>query len=144
RMTSTFLKKVRRARTPVATFLWCCDSLLEVGQHCVAKELDLTSAIVTPDFQQDVRAARFAILLDAVNAFIRSAGDWADFAQDVVGYGLSRGFSSALFHGRGHGAKFVEGEPGAFEQDIGRALDVLNLVGQVHGRLFARAFLTLP
>ena len=50
----------------------------------------LLLAVLSPEFEHDVRASRRAIPLDRLSALIRRACDGANFLQDVVADGLRR------------------------------------------------------
>src|ERR1700676_3134604 len=114
-----------------------------MGEHGIAEEFGLAGAVVAPDFEHDVGAAGGAIFFDAGDAFFGCTGDGADFAKDFVGDGFGGGFAATGFHGVGDGLQVFASEAGAIEQDVRRVFDILHFVGEVHGGLFARAFLAL-
>src|SRR5260370_3004392 len=115
----------------------------EMRKNSLAEKFGLTRAVVAPDFEHDVRATGGAILFDLLDALVGSAGNGADFAQDFVGHCLGGGFAAAFFHRVRDGLKLFKGEARAFEQRVSGAPDVLHLIGEVHGRLLAGAFLAL-
>src|SRR5580693_2883260 len=112
-------------------------------QHGLAKQLGLAGTVIAPDFQHDVRATRVAIFLDASDALFRRSGNRTNFMQNFVSHGSSRGFPPAFFHSVSDGPQFVKSQACAFEEYVGRASNVLHLVGEVHRRLLARAFFAL-
>src|SRR5580692_1099213 len=112
-------------------------------QYRVAKQLGLAGAVIAPDFQHDVRATRVAVFLDASDAFFRRPGNRTNFMQNLVSHSISSGLTPASFHGVSDGPQLVEGQARRLEKHVGRALDVLYLVGEVHRRLLARAFFAL-
>src|ERR1700675_4031257 len=114
--------------------------LLEMRKNCFPKELRLADAVVTPNLQPDVRTACRAILLDALDALVGSAGYGANFVQNFVGHSLGSCFAPSSFHGVGNRLKLLEGQPRTFEKHVRGSLDVLNFIGEIHGGLFARAF----
>ena len=54
---------------------------MKVRNHRLAEKLGLFETIVAPNFQQDVRAASGAILLDPLDALVGRAGDGANFLE---------------------------------------------------------------
>src|SRR6266705_1058503 len=115
----------------------------EMRNNSLAEKFGLTRAVVAPDFEHDVCKAGSTILFDPLDAFVGSASHGADSAQDFVGHRFGGGFAATFFHRVRDGLKLFKGEAGAFEQSVSGAFDVLHLIGEVHVRLLAGAFLAL-
>jgi hypothetical protein len=112
-------------------------------QDSVSEQLGLPGAIVPPDFQHDVGAARIAVFFNPLDAFFRRPGNGADFTEDVVRDRFRRGFPSTFFHGVGDWPQLIEGQAGTFQQDVGRSPDILHFVRKIHRSLLASTFLSL-
>src|SRR6266436_293731 len=110
----------------------------EMRQHGFTKKPCLADTVVSPNLQHDVRAACGAILFDPLDALVGSTGYGANFTQNLVGDSFGRCFASAFFHGVGNGLKLCESQTRTFEKHVRRSLYILNLIGQIHGCLFAR------
>src|SRR5262249_9673021 len=87
----------------------------------------------------DVRAARVPVLLDRLNAVARRAGDRLALVEEGICHLRLRGGAAALLPRLRDGADLVLVDLGEVEEDVGRALDVLHLVGEVHAADLARA-----
>src|SRR5919204_3016356 len=111
----------------------------EMRQHLPPEELDLLVAAVAPELQHDVRAAGVAVLLDCVDAVARRAGNRLALVEDGVGDLRLRGEASTALHRLRDRPDLVLLQPGEVEQRVRRALDVLDLVREVHARDLARA-----
>jgi hypothetical protein len=90
-----------------------------------------------------VRGARVAVFLDAFDAFLRSAGNRAGLAQDIVCDRLRSGFAAAFLHGIGDWLEFFEGQSRRLQQDISRSFNILHFVREIHGGLLARTLFSL-
>src|ERR1700694_5731261 len=112
-------------------------------QNSFTEKLGLAGPVITPDFKHDVRATSRAIFLNTGYAFVGRAGNRANFAQHSIGDRFGRGFAAAFFHGIGNRLTLFKSETSALEENVGRTSDVLYLVGEIHCRLFASAFLAL-
>src|SRR5258708_36708349 len=121
------------AKTAAALFL-------EMRQHGLTKKLGLADTVVSPNLQHDVRAACGAILFDPLDAFVRSPGNGAHFAQNLVTDSFGRCFTAAFFHDVGNRLQLFEGQPRAFEKHVRGSLYILHLIGEIHRCLFSRAF----
>src|SRR6185437_13613998 len=110
-----------------------------VRQDLLAEQADLLQAILAPQLQHDVRAARVLVFLDRGDAVGRRAGDRLAFVEDRVGHLRLGGKTSPLLHRLRDRADLVLLEAGEVEQRVSRALDVLHLVRQVHACDLTRA-----
>src|SRR5947208_6415955 len=104
----------------------------EMRQHLFAEQLDLLVPPVAPELEHHVRATGLAVLLDRSDAVGRSACDRPALVEDLVRHLCLRSEPSAVLHRFGHGLDFLLRQPGKVEQRVGRTLDVLHLVGEVH------------
>ena len=109
------------------------------GKHLLAEEPDLVVAAVAPELEHHVRTAGVPVLLDRGDAFVRRAGDRLALVEDRVRHRRLRREPTALLHRLGDRPDLVLLEPGQVEQRVGRPLDVLHLVREVHARDLARA-----
>src|ERR671927_1209549 len=115
----------------------------EMRQHLFPEEPDLLVPPVAPELEHHVRAAGVTVLLDRLDAVARRPGDRPALVEDRVRHlGLGREPPAAL-HRLRDGPDLVLLEAGELEQRVGRALDVLDLVREVHGRDLARAVAAL-
>src|SRR5437667_3524878 len=104
----------------------------EMRQHLPAEELDLLVPPIAPVLQQDVSAAGGAVLLDRVDAVGRLPGDRLALVEDLVGHLRLRRETPALLHRLRDRPDLVLRQPREVEEGVGRALDVLHLVREVH------------
>src|SRR5919199_1386794 len=118
-------------------------SATEAREYPLAEEPDLLVPPVAPELEHHVRAAGVAVLLDRLDAVGRRAGDRPAFVEDRVRHLGLRGEPAATLHRLGDRADLVLLEPGELEQRVGGALDVLDLVREVHGRDLACAVASL-
>ena len=95
--------------------------------------------VVAPQLEHHVRAAGVAVLLDRRDAVGGRAGDRLALVEHRVGHLLLRRQAAAALHRLGDGPDLVLLDPRELEQRVGRALDVLHLVREVHARDLARA-----
>ena len=102
---------------------------LEVRQYFLAEQTRLFEAVVSPQFQHNMRTARRAIFLESLYALRRGACDGANFLQNGIGNGARRGLAPTSLHSLRDGPNFVEAEACAFEQRVGRAANVLHFIG---------------
>src|SRR5207302_2996138 len=111
----------------------------EMGQHLPPEELDLLVAAVAPELQHDVRAAGVAVLLDRLDAVTGRARDRLALVEDHVRHlRLGREPAAALHRLRDR-ADLVLLQPCELKERVRGALDVLDLVREVHARDLARA-----
>src|SRR6266536_4289514 len=110
----------------------------EMRQHLSPEQLDLLMAAIAPELQHDVRAAGLPVLLDRGDAVVRSTRDRLALVENLVRHLRLGGETPALLHGVGDGADLLLHQAGEVEQGVGCALDVLDLVGEVHPRDLAR------
>src|SRR5256714_14833723 len=111
----------------------------EMRQHLPAEELDLVVTAVTPELQHHVRAARVPILLDRRDAIGGSSRNRLALVEDLVRHLRLGGEASPLFHRLSDRTDLVLRQSGQVEQRVRGALDVLDLVGEVHPGDLARA-----
>src|SRR6266480_3435177 len=104
----------------------------EMGQHLLPEELDLLVPAFAPELEHDVRATGVAVLLNRRDAVGRRARDRLALVEDLVRDLRLRGEAAPLLHRRGDGPDLVLCQPGEVEERVGRALDVLHLVCEVH------------
>src|SRR5665213_923727 len=98
----------------------------DVGEDLVREQLHLALAVLAPELEHDVRAAGLAVLLDRGHALRRRAGDRLALRQDLVTDGRRCREPAAALHRVGDRADLLLAQAGEFEQDVGRALDVLD------------------
>src|SRR5260370_41870326 len=84
----------------------------EMRKNSIAEKFGLTRAVVAPDFEHDVRATGGTILFDPLDAFVGSAGNGADFAQDFVSHRFGGGFAATFLYRVRTGLKLFNGEAG--------------------------------
>ena len=98
------------------------------------RRLELAVPVLAPELEHDVRAAGLAVLLDRRDAVVGRPGDRLAAVEQGVGHLLLRRQPPAALHRLGHGRQLVHLDLRELEKRVGRALDVLELVRQVHGR----------
>src|SRR5438067_5729609 len=111
----------------------------EMRQHLASEQLDLLVPPLTPELEHHMRATGVAVLLDGGDAVGRRAGDRLALVEDLVRHLRFRRETPALLHRFGDGPNLVLPESGEIEERVGRALDVLHLVGEIHTGDLARA-----
>src|SRR4051794_18938990 len=108
-------------------------------QYVAAEQLDLPAPVVAPELEQDVIAARVAVLLDRRDAVGRGAGDRLAAVEQVVAHHLGRGLAPAAVERLRDRPDLLRVDAGLLEQYVGGARDVLDLVREVHRGDLARA-----
>ena len=98
-----------------------------------------SSRFGAPELEHDVGAAGIAVLLDRLDAVARRSRDGLALVEERVGHLRLRGEAAALLHRLGDGADLVLVDLREVEEDVGGALDVLHLVGEVHAADLAGA-----
>src|SRR6266536_6239511 len=101
-------------------------------QHFLAEEADLLVPVGSPQLEHDVRAARLAVLLDRGDALVRRAGDRLATVEQGIGHLLFRGETAAALHRLRDRSQLAHLDLGGLEQRVRSALDVLELVGEIH------------
>src|SRR6266404_9056572 len=114
-------------------------SLPEMRQDLLAEEPDLLVPVLAPQLEHHVRASRTTVLLDGRDAVVRRTGDGLALVEQRVRHLRFRGEPAALLHRLGDRADLILLDAGEVEQGVGRALDVLHLVGEIHAGDLARA-----
>src|SRR4029077_2358359 len=100
----------------------------------------LFQAIVPPKLKHDVRAARGAVLFQALDALLGGACNRTNLIENSICDCAGGGFATATFHSISDWTNLFERETRTFEEGVRRASDVLNFVGKIHGGHFAGAF----
>src|SRR6266540_1305502 len=111
----------------------------EMWQHLLPEQLDLLLASLAPELEHHVSAAGVAILLDRRDAIRGGARDRLALVEDLVRHLRLRGQTPALLHRLRDRPDFLLRQPREVEECVGRALDVLHLVREVHAGDLARA-----
>src|SRR6185436_20354014 len=142
-------RRARRATSPTPAPPPCpsleprpSPSVAEVWQHLATEEPDLLVAVISPELEHHVRAARVAVLLDRGDAVRRRPGDRPALVEERVRDLRLRREPSALLHRLGHRADLVHLDARELEERVGGAGDVLHLVREVHPRDLARPVAT--
>src|SRR3954447_17078247 len=114
-------------------------SATELREHLLAEEPNLLLPVLAPELQHDVAAAGVAVLLDRRDAIVGSTRDRLALVEDRISDLRLRGEAPALLHRLGDRPDLVLLEAGEVEQRVGRALDVLQLVREIHAGDLTRA-----
>ena len=112
-------------------------------QHLFAEQLDLLVPVVAPQLEHHVSAAGLTVLLDRSDAVGGSSRDRLALVEDLVRHPRLRREPSALLHRFGDRLDLLLRQSGKIEQRVGRTLDVLHLVGEVHACDLPRAIAPL-
>ena len=104
----------------------------DLRQDLLSEQLQLPEPVLAPELEHHVRAAGLLVLLDRGDAVLGRAGDRLALVEDLVGDRGLGGQPSAGFHRLRDGTDLVLCQARALEQRVGGALDVLDLVGEVH------------
>src|SRR5439155_4927948 len=118
----------------ISTVMW---------QHLFAEQLDLLVPVVAPQLEHHVSAAGLTVLLDRSDAVGGSSRDRLALVEDLVRHPRLRREPSALLHRFGDRLDLLLRQSGKIEQRVGRTLDVLHLVGEVHACDLPRAVASL-
>src|SRR6266508_1781807 len=110
----------------------------EMREHLLPEQRDLLVPPVAPELEHHVRATGVAVLLDRRDAVGGSPRDRLALVEDLICDLRLRCEPPALLHRLGDGADLVLSQACEVEQCVGRAFDVLHLVGEVHPGDLAR------
>ena len=124
------------------------QGLLDLVQCLGGDLIELAAPVLAPELEHDVGAARLAVGLDRGDAVLGRAGDRLAAVEERVGHLRLRGQPSSPLHRRGDGLELAHPDLRELEQRVCGALDVLELVREVHacdltGALTARGAIGL-
>src|SRR6266516_2187053 len=80
--------------------------MVEMREDFFAEQTSLLEAVVAPEFQHHLGAARGAIFLEFFDALFWRTRDGTNLLERRIGEGARSGFAAAFFHSVGDGLDF--------------------------------------